>query len=798
MTSLIRSLRVLRKHWLLALIAVFSLSIAMALGVLSLSFTNTFLLLPPAGTAPDRLVTIYVHTPAGEIDHISYPDYQYLRQNNHVFTDIAGSPNSISVQFNFGTAGEVKVVSRPVSDNYFAVLGIRPHLGRFFAPGEDRAKEPIAVMTYACWKRLGSDPNILGKTITSFRVVGVAPKEFTGSMYGLNGDLLTSLSTDGNDQSWFTKRDARHLVLTARLKPGVTRRQAQAEMTALFGQLTSAYPKEDNDLTAVVTRATLLPPDAIADAEIALAILVGLVLLVLLIASANVANLLLAVAVARRQEAAIKLALGAPRSRLIREFLRESAIICVASAALGAVIAFGLIARYPSITIDFPTLGSYPVGLNLRLDATVAGLTAGLMLIAILATGLAPALYASSVHLSQVLSGEIVVGGTRKNLRRNVLVVAQVAVCTLVLVGMGLCQRSLYNLRHSDIGFSARNLLAMPLYPSNDTGISQTQQIQQFERVRDAVSALPGIESVAFARELPLMLGYNDTPVQLPEVDKKTRIAHTVVDGNYFDTFGLRILEGRVFDSRDGEKSPEVVVVNRKMADTFWPGQNPLGKSLLWGDPARKAAVIGVIGDSKYGTLDETPQPVMYFAVSQHFQPGLNLIARTKGDPHLWADTLGHTALGLKLAVPFRPVTFNEWINFNLMPQRAIAGGVSGLSGLGLLLAAMGLFGAISYSVSQRKKELGIRIALGARRRTLLQMILYQTLRITGLGVAIGVALGVAATIILRSQFYGIHAVELLVLAPVGAAMLALSLLIAYLSAMPWISVDPLEAVRHN
>ena len=381
-----RSTRILLKHWKLTAIAVFSLSIAMALGVISLSVSNTFLLLPPAAPEPDRLVKIYTRTPTEPIGAVSYPDYKYYRENNHVFTDIAAAPNSIQVNTSNDGNREIKVVARPVSDNYFAVMGLRPYLGRLFAPGDDSVAKPVAVMTYSCWKRLGSDPNISGKEIAGYTIVGVTPREFTGSFFGFNGDLLTSLP---RSDPAFTKRDDRGVVLVARLKPGVSRRQAQADMAALSGQLASAFPKEDKDVAAVVTRATLLPPSD-PDVAIGFAILIGFVLLVLLIACANVANLLLAVAVGKRQEAAIKLAIGAPRGRLIREFLMESTLICAASAALGYAAAAALIARFSDFSFDLPMLGTYSVQLTLRLDATVVGLTIALMLLAIFATGLAP------------------------------------------------------------------------------------------------------------------------------------------------------------------------------------------------------------------------------------------------------------------------------------------------------------------------------------------------------------------------------------------------------------------------
>lgn len=789
--------RVLRKHWRLAAIAVFSLSIAMALGVLSLSVSNTVLLLPPAAADPGRLVMIHGRSGEKEIDQISYPDYRYYRQNNSVFTDIAAAPNSISlyVDSNFG-GREARVTARPVSANYFDVLGIRPYMGKFFSPGDDESHPQTAVMTYLCWRRLGADPHIIGKRFGSNTIIGIAPQSFTGSLYGLNGDLLIPLGESGGDTAWLEKRDVRRFFLIARLKPGVNRRQAQAEMTGLSAQLAAAYPKEDKRRTAVVGRATLLPPDAVPAAELADGILMALVLLVLLIACANVANLLLALAVGRRQEAAIKLALGARRGRLIREFLRESSMLCVASAALGYFIAAWVIARFSNFSIDFPMFGTYSFGLNLRLDTTVLAFTVTLMLVASVAAGLAPALYASSPDMAQILSGEIVVGGTGKAARRNALVIVQIAVCTTVLFGLGLCQRNLYNLRHTDIGFSARNLLAMTVYLRNE-GYSEARGKTLYRAMRETAAALPGVESVTLALDLPLS-GESMVSVQPPDGGQKVSVAHTVVDADYFATIGVPILQGRVFNASDREKSMKTVVINRKMAETFWPGRDPLGKTVFAGEPNTKFVVVGVVADGKYDDLDEPRRPFLYYPLSQHYQDEISLIARTAGDPRLWVKSLDQAIHGLGIKAPVRPVTFERWMNLMLLTERISTGVVEALSALGLLLAVLGLSGAVSYSVSQRKRELGIRIALGARSGQLLKMVLRQVLPIAGVGVAIGILLGVGASILLRSRFYQIGAVEWSVLIPVSAGMLAVSLGVAYLSARPWINADPMEAVRHN
>ena len=797
------SFRILRKHWKLTVVAVFSLTVAMALGVLTLSVSNTFLLAPPAAPQPDRLVMIRGRSPIGEVDQLSYPDFEYLREHNHVFTDIAAAPNSINISGDMAIGA--KALSRPVSENYFAVLGIRAARGRLLAPGDEKSKTPVAVMTDACWKRLGSDPNIVGKVLFGDTIVGVTPEDFTGGFYGLNGDLFIPLSDSNYNAAWRNQREVRGLLLLARLKPGVSRREAQAEISSLSGQLASAYPKEDKDRAAVVERATLLPPDAVATAELTFGILLGVVMLVLLIACGNVANLLLAVAVGRRQEAAIKLALGAQRGRLIREFMRESVLFCAASTALGWAAAAAIISRYSHVDFDFGVLGTLAFGVNLRLDAAVAGFTVLLTLIAILATGLAPALYASSPHLAAILGGEIVVGGTRKNMRRNILVIAQVAICTLVLVGMGLCRRNLYNLRHVDPGFSARDLVGVQVYPSKegaakDNGNAQLRNV--YQRVRSEVGALAGVESVALAWQLPLSLGFGHVSAELPDHGKKADVAQNTVDENYFDTFGIPVLQGRVFNSGDREGGPEVAVINRKMAETFWPGQNPLGKIVMVGNvegsAPRPTTVIGVTANGKYSAFDEPDDSVVYTSLNQHPQAGFSLVARTKGDPRLWIEPLERVMQSENLISVFRPLTYESWSSFTLLLQRITATVAEGLSALGLLLAVMGLAGAISYSVSERKKELGIRVALGAGEGRLMSMILRQTLVVAGAGIAIGIALGTAATAALRSEFFGIGVVEWTVLLPVGAGMLVAAIAVAYLSAKPWIAVNPMDAVRHS
>jgi predicted permease len=403
--------------------------------------------------------------------------------------------------------------------------------------------------------------------------------------------------------------------------------------------------------------------------------------------------------------------------------------------------------------------------------------------------------------VAQVLGGEIVVGGTRKTFRRNSLVVAQVAICTLVLIGMGLCEQSLYNLRHVELGFSERNLIAAQVSSQSmgysGLGYSGLRAREFFEQLRARITALPGVQSVTLASDLPLLGGSPDD-VQNPRDGGKISVSHAVVDGNYFSTIGARILAGRGFGSQDREGGVPAVVVNRRMAELFWPGENPVGKQVRVGNPVRAMTVVGMVADSKYDDLDEAPQPFLFYALSQNELPQLNVIAKTSGNPALWSPALTGVLRDMKVPFIWAPVAFENWMNLTLFQQRAVAACVAGLAALGLLLALVGLFGAVSWSVSERRKELGIRVALGARPPQLMRMILRQTLGTAGAGLGIGLALGAGATMAVRSQLYGIGAVEWVVLIGVSTAMLVLFAIVAWASARPWIRVSPMEAVRHS
>lgn len=789
--------RTLIKNWKLAAIAVFSLSVAMALAVVGIGVSNYVLLRPLAAADPGRLVTIYQRSAETAVEGISYPAYKYYRDQSRSFLGVAAYPTLLSKSW-LEDRGEL--LAEAVSDNYFSVMGMQPVLGRFFSPGDDEKRSAEAVLTYAAWKRWGADPNIIGTSLklnTGVTIIGVAPKEFTGALIGLSADVIVLLSSPQVNQEQLASRDVRNLTVIARLKTGVSRKQALAEMHTLSQNLGVAYPQTDKGRVPVMTRATVVPVDAQKDADLIAGVLMFLALSVVLVACANVANLLLALAVKRRQETLIKAAIGATRRRLIGEFLIESAALCTIGGALGYLIGAAVLNRISVFSTLLPLIGNISISAQVTPDLMVAVLCAALVLMATLATGVPAALFASSPNLAPALSGETPIGGRRKSRIRNSFVVIQVSVCTIVLVGLGLCLQSVNNLRNVDPGFSARNIADLMVVDVQQGNHSEVQEDQIQRSFAETVSQVPGVEAVSLTNGLPIAGGFSTSEVQISGQAKPIQIQGAVVDDKYFSTMGIPVYGGRVFDSSDRAKGPESVVINQKLAQDFWPNQDPIGKTLRIGKPAHEATVVGIVKNGKYNDLDEPTNPFLYFALSQHHQNEIQVVVRTKGDPRLWVEPLTRTVRAAGLVLPVPPFTMDGLLYLDMLVPMLTLYIVGGLSALGVLLAMAGLFGAISYSIGERRRELGIRAALGALPSDLLGMVMREITTTVGVGILAGAGIGAAATVVVRSQLFGIQGVEWTVLLPVILSMGALAAMIAYAAARPWIKADPLEPLRH-
>lgn len=812
------SIRILRKHWKLTSIAIFSLAIAMAVGAVGFSIFNALLLRPPAVPAPEQLVSIYTSTPTEEFSAICYDDYKYYRDNNHVFSDVLAFPYSISAGLITFDHRRKYGLTNAVSDNYFSVLGVKPILGRVFARGDDDGPSALAVLSYSYWQWLGADSNIVGKTVTvggsyingnsarvPLTIVGVAPKGFAGTIFSDLPDLWYPLSTNfsTNQQAgdWRADRSNRFLYLAGRLKPGVTRPEARADMRILSAHLAAAYPKTDKDRIARLTEVSMLPVDSVSSAKIISALILAIVVLVLFAACSNVANLLLALASARRHEILVRVAMGATRARLIRQLLLDSTLIAASGGMLGFLLASLGLRQLMQFKPYIPGIGLLPLTIDFRPDIRVAAATIVLIFVLGLATGLVPGLYSSAPSLAGALRGELAIGETRKGRIRQSLVAIQVAVCTVVLVGVGLCFRSLRNLESVDLGFSARNL-AILTFDLQANGYSEEQGRNFYLRMRDAAAQIYGVKSIALAGDIPLSEDDGNPEQVHVEGSSATNqqvvsISSVAVDENYFSTLGIPLLAGRTFAAADTAKGSAVMVINHLMAEKYWPRQNPIGKTVRMDNDSHVETVVGVVSDGKYIDIGEPARPFMYFDLNQRYQPAVYLIARTQGNPRQWLAPMSEALKKLDPQLSFQTLTMDDWKELSLYVPRITLVCTGAFGGLAFILAAVGLYGAVFFSVSERKKEFGIRVALGAAPRDLWKMILRQTSAVTAVGVAIGIIGGVIASLLARSLLYEIHPVEWLVLLAVALAMGGMTVFTAYSAARPWMRADPMESVRH-
>jgi predicted permease len=793
------ALRILGKYWKLTTVAVVSLAIAMTASVAGLSFFNALLLRPPMAAQPSRLVALYDRTPSGDVQPVSFPEYKFYRDNNRVFSGLAAFNYGIGVgPFEIGTRTEM-VVTASVSENYFEVLGVHPAAGRLFS-GDDSVRKAEIVLSYSFWQRMGGDAAIVGKAVKSGNdsatVAGVAPKGFAGTIAGFAVDAWIPIRM-GNNADMFQNRDNRWLTPVARLKPGVGRQKAQADVSTLAQQLAHDFPASNKDHTVGLRPLTMLPADQLGLARMFSWTVMGVVFLVLLAACANVVNLLLSLATARRQEMLIRAALGASRRKLVGQLLRETAIICVVGSLIGFCLAWygleRLLAFRPVLFNGLP-----PLLLDFRPDLRVVGLAVAVMLLLTAAVGLLPALHSSIPNLAGALSGEIALGGTRKRRARNILVVIQTAVCTLVLVGAGLCLRSIEYLKRVPLGFSARNLVFTYIGGQGETPATF------YEAVRRETAALPGVTAVTLSTSLPL--SQNGSPDRVaPEGRENTKeqwtpVSYNLIDDNYFSVLGLPVLAGRTFDLADNEHSPEVVMINRTLARKYWPDQDPIGKRLRIERGNRLVQIVGIVADSKYDVLDEPQLAFMYLAIRQHPRDAtdLALTVATTGQPRLWIEPiLDRIRKAHPGAYLFLTATFEDQINLSLLLPRIIFACVSGFGLLALVLSMAGIYATTSYSVNERRKEIGIRIALGAQPRQLMITLLGQAITVTGIGISVGLALGVAMSTVLGSLLFGIRPVEMTVFLGVIVVTASIALVTAYFAARPWVRIDPLEAVRH-
>ncbi|MBO0858643.1 MAG: ABC transporter permease [Chloracidobacterium sp.] len=801
--------RMLMKNPGFTLIAVLTLALGIGANTAVFSFINALLFKSLRGvTEPERLAQL-IRTYEGEGFHDwSYPNYIDYRDYNKVMTGLAARA---SVAFNLSDGREAeRVEGESVSGNFFDVLGVRSELGRMLTPADasESGGDQVAVISYGLWRRrFNADPDMIGKTIklngNAYTVVGVADKEFDGMKAGSKLDVWVPISkprqTDPSSLNIFDRRGASLLEVFGRLKPGVTIERANAEFSAIARQLGQAYPETNArdvprlypDLglhpqaRIIIRRLTFIPFSAVG--------------IVLLIACANVAGLLMARANARRKEIGARLALGASRARIVRQLLTESLTLSLLGGVAGLFV--GVWMTKWLISVLPPNVPGLSFKFDFGLDWRVFAFTLGASVLTGALFGLIPAMQASKTDLVSALKDTRSSGGRRAGLR-GAMVVTQVALSFVLLIAAGLCVRTLVNARAIDLGYEIERVLTAKIdLPTQDYNEAQGLIFQR--RLLERVEALPGVQAASLAQYLPLNDGRSEWGM-FPERDRRrVQTFSNAVSHRYLETMKIPLLVGRQFNESDDARAPRVAIINETLQRLAWPDENPLGKLFSMGNPTDgggympRVKVIGVARDIKGSDPLAPAGPMVYFPLLQNYSPGVVLHLRSTINPKQLAAAVRREVGALDPNLPvYRVALLEDHFTAALTPQRLLAKLISGFGLLALALAGAGLYGSLAYSVSQRTQDIGLRIALGARSGDVLRIVVFDGMKLTVIGLAIGLPASYGLTKLMKSYLYGVSLTDPLTFAVISASLLAVTLAACYAPARRATKVDPMIALR--
>jgi predicted permease len=757
-------------------------------------------------------------------DLFSYPFYRELRRRNEVFSDVGAilsMPWTVHGLVNtHGAAGEMaRIEVQLVSGAYFSTLGVNAGLGRVITDADDQiaGQHPVAVISHAWWEsQLGGDPAAVGKTVTienvAYTIIGVAPKEFFGTTVGRAPDLWIPLAMETQlpPGHWKGRENPewQSLHLIARLKNGVSADQASAAVNLLFkqslqeraGAQASAERLQDIQRAYIeLTPAGRGLSQLRGEFSLSLQILMAVVGVVLLIACANVANLLLARAAARQKEFAVRLALGAGRTRLIRQLLTESVLLAGLGAAAGILLAW----RLSGLLVLMASSGSEPLPLDVTPNARILGFTLLASLLSALIFGTAPALRAARIEPNSSLkSGKGAGQAASRSRFGKALVVAQVALSLLLLVGAGLFARTLINLQNLPSGFNQQKVLLFRI-GSDATGYKGAQLSALLGEVEEKVKVVPGVQAASFA--LFIFQGGWSSAVftrdqHLPKGQSRL-VWNNKVGPDFFTAMGIPLIEGRVFGPQDTDRSQQVAVISETMARRFFPNSSPLGRRFGRGSPERSGQfeIIGVVKDAKYESLTEEWRPIAYYPYSQNSEALGAFVVRYSGAPEAIVPQIRQAIREVNRNLPIDEVlSLSEHVGRSFARQRMVARLASFFGLLALLLACVGLYGVLSYAVARRTNEIGIRIALGAQRGNVIWLVLREALALVAAGVVIGLLASLAATRTASTLLYGLEPNDPPTIAAATLLLLVVAALAGYLPARKAARVDPMAALREE
>jgi predicted permease len=817
MQSLLQELRygirTLNRSRGFAIAAILVLALGIGANTAIFSVVNAVLLRPLAFPQPDQLVQIW-HTPPQTsfpgIKKFSVSAANYLdwAAQNHAFQQISIYSWA---HYNLTGKGEPQFVSaRGVSSEFFSVLQAQPMIGRVFSRDEDQpGHNHVAILSENFWRnQFGADPGIVGQDISldgsAYRVIGVMPSKF---QFPITSDpvdaakLWTPLAMTDQERA---VRGEHHYLVIGRLKPGVSVREAQAEMDTISRRLEQAYPADDKGWGAVVKP---LSEELTGKVRTPLLVLLGAVALVLLIACANVANLVLARIVSRQKEIAVRSALGASRIRLLRQVVCETVVLSVVGGLLGLLIAhFGVKLIVVSLASKLPRASAIAV------DGSVLAFTLAVSFAAGILAGLVPAFRLSNVNVSEALKqGTRTSSDAGGNRTRGMLVVSEVALSLMLLVGAGLLIRTLWALRKVDPGFDPHNVVAVIPSVSRTTFPQPTQEIAFYQQLADKVKVLPGVESAAVIDDLPLNGGSNQ-PIQIEgrpvqAMADQPEVAVRMGSSGYFHTMHIPLLRGRDFGDQDTANSPGTIIISQSLAQRFWPNEDPVGKRLtLTFVPGKIREIVGVVGDIKDRGLDSAePAAMLYVPLAQlAFPPNvawrsfpLWLMVRAHSDAASITPAAINAIHQLNAEMPIVDViTMDDFIATSLSQQRFNMLLLAVFAGIALLLAAIGIYSVLAYTVRRRVREIGIRMALGAQTWDVVQMVVSEGMKPTAIGIAIGVAGALALGRFISSLIYGVKATDLGTFTAVSLGLVFVSFLASVIPAYRAARVEPVSSLR--